>query len=71
MFSDYRAEAKLLDENLPTLYVIAAHWADTAVPFMQRNFPNIKTVAFGGHMMFWEHARQFNEVVSDFIKSLK
>lgn len=69
MFSDYRAEATQVSEAVPTLYVIAEHWAETAVPFMQNNFPKIKTEVFGGHMMFWEHSERFNSVLEAFIAS--
>jgi hypothetical protein len=71
MFSNYMAEAKLVDETLPALSVIAEHWADTAVPFMQKHFPNTKTAVLGGHMMFWEHPGKFNKILSDFIASVQ
>jgi non-heme chloroperoxidase len=70
MFSNYIEEAKLVDESLPALTIIAEHWADTAVPFMQKHFPKTKTAVLGGHMMFWEHADQFNTILGDFIASL-
>ena len=34
MFSDYREEAKLVIEKIPTLTVAAEHWGDTARTFL-------------------------------------
>ncbi|MFH1883115.1 MAG: alpha/beta hydrolase [Planctomycetota bacterium] len=71
MFSNHMAEAKLLDESLPALNIVAEHWADTAVPFLKKHFPNTKTAVLGGHMMFWEHPEKFNAILNDFIKSIE
>lgn len=71
MFSNYMAEAKQIDESLPALTVIAEHWAETAVAFTQKHFPNTKTAVLSGHMMFWEHPQKFNEILDDFIKSVQ
>lgn len=65
MFCDFSAELKALSEAVPTLYVIAEHWSQTAVAFLGRNFPQVKTEVLGGHMMFWEHAERFNAVVGE------
>jgi non-heme chloroperoxidase len=70
MFSNYMEEANLVDESLPALSIIAEHWADKAVAFMQKNFPRTKIAVLGGHMMFWEHAEKFNKILGDFIASL-
>lgn len=70
MFSNYMAEAKLLDESLPALNIVAEHWADTAISFLQKHFPNTKTAVLGGHMMFWEHSEKFNAILKDFIVSI-
>lgn len=70
MFSNYMAEAKQIDESLPALNINAEHWAETAVSFTQKHFPNTKTEVLGGHMMFWEHSDKFNKLIDDFIGSL-
>ena len=70
MFSNYIAEAKQIDDSLPALYIIAEHWAETAVSFIKKQFPNTKTEVLGGHMMFWEHSEEFNKLLSEFIDSL-
>jgi pimeloyl-ACP methyl ester carboxylesterase len=68
MFCDFSAELTALSAAVPTKYVIAEHWADTAVAYMNRTFPNVQTEVFGGHMMFWEHAERFNASLAAFIE---
>ncbi|MGI2293726.1 alpha/beta fold hydrolase [Paenibacillus sp. GXUN7292] len=68
MFSDYREEAKLASEAVPTLAIAAEHWGDTAKAFMNRIAPNTEVVIFGGHLMFWEHAEKFNQTLDQFLK---
>lgn len=70
MFSNYLPEAKQLDESVPTLYVIAEHWQDVAVPFVEKHMPNTKKEVLGGHMMFWEHADTFNAAVDAFLAGI-
>jgi non-heme chloroperoxidase len=67
VFCDFSAELTALAAAVPTLYIIAEHWGETAVAYLGRNFPGVKTEVFGGHMMFWEHAQQFNKVVEGFL----
>ncbi len=70
LFCDFTAELKALSEAVPTTYVIAEHWAETAVAYLGRNFPQVRTEVFGGHMMFWEHAERFNAALDAFIERL-
>ncbi|GAB4518300.1 MAG: hypothetical protein OHK0046_25870 [Anaerolineae bacterium] len=70
MFSNYLEEAKLVDQKLPALTIIAEHWAETAVPFMNKHCPATKTAVLGGHMMFWEHPAQFNELLDNYLSAL-
>ena len=58
MFSNYMAEAKIADDHLPVLYIVAEHWAETARAFIAKNFPNSRIESFGGHMMFWEYSEK-------------
>ncbi|QHJ70128.1 alpha/beta fold hydrolase [Planococcus halotolerans] len=69
MFSDYREEAKILIEKVPTLTIAAEHWGDTARSFMQRISPEARVEILGGHLMFWEHSEKFNEILEHFLKS--
>jgi len=68
MLSDYSKEAAAVDAGLPSIYVLAEHWADTAKPFLAKHMPNTQTRVLGGHMMFWEHADQFNAIVDEYMK---
>lgn len=67
MFSDYREEVRRASQTVPTLAVVAEHWADTAVRYTERFIPETKIEVLGGHMMFWEHSEKFNKIVDDFI----
>lgn len=69
-FTDHMAEAKLVDESIPSAYVIAEHWAETAEPFVRAHLPNTATHVLGGHMMFWEHPDRFNAILEDFLAGL-
>lgn len=70
MLSDYSKEAAAMDRDVPSLYILAEHWADTAKPFLAKHMPNTGTRVLGGHMMFWEHAEEFNALVDEFVKGL-
>ncbi len=70
MFEDYREEAQQIDADMPALVVIAEHWAETAVPFMNNLCPRTRTEVLGGHMMFYEHAERFNAILEAFLSSI-
>lgn len=67
MFTDYRPELTRLDGERPSLFVIAEHWAETARPYIEKNWPNAHVEVLGGHMMFWEHPEKFNAILRDFL----
>ncbi|OCA85754.1 haloperoxidase [Bacillus sp. FJAT-27225] len=67
MFSDYREEAKQSSKAVPTLAIVAEHWADTATAYLQKLTPNTDIKVLGGHMMFWEHSQKFNTLVEEFL----
>ncbi|SES37063.1 alpha/beta fold hydrolase [Psychrobacillus sp. OK032] len=69
MFSDYREEANEASETVPTLTIVADHWADTAIAFTQKNSPKTSIEVLGGHLMFWEHSEKFNKLVEKFLKA--
>jgi len=45
--TDYRPEAKLLDENRPSLFVVSEGWAETAKPYLEKNYPNSEVAVLG------------------------
>ncbi|MFS0674144.1 alpha/beta fold hydrolase [Ornithinibacillus sp. 179-J 7C1 HS] len=67
MFSDYREAAKQLSKALPTLTVVAEHWAETAIAYTKKLSPQTKIEVLGGHMMFWEHEEKFNNILENFL----
>ena len=67
MFSDYTAEAEKIDSTLPSLFVVAEHWADTAKAALAKHAPKSTVEVLGGHMMFWEHAEAFNARLDAFL----
>lgn len=68
MFSDYREEAEAASKSIPTLTVVAEHWADNAVAYINEHYPESQVEVLGGHMMFWEYGEQFNAVVDRFLQ---
>lgn len=71
MFSDYRNEARRASESAPTLTIVAEHWAETASNYFKNISPQTKVEKLGGHMMFWEHSEQFNQMVEAFLDDIK
>jgi Predicted hydrolases or acyltransferases (alpha/beta hydrolase superfamily) len=67
VLGDWREAAKTLDDRVPPLMFLAKHWSGVAEPYMNKYFPKTKTVVLGGHMMFWDHADEFNRVVDEFL----
>lgn len=70
MFSDYREEARAASKAVPTLTVVAEHWADTAEAYIGNTYPDSQVEVLGGHMMFWEYGDQFNAVMERFLQGL-
>lgn len=70
MFMDMRDVAMSLDEAVPTMHVIAEHWQDVAVPYIERTLPHARIEVMGGHMMFWEYPEKFNIALADFLTSV-
>lgn len=71
MYSNYLEEAKLLDKSVPTLNILAKHWAEKAEVYLKEHCPNSKTAVLGAHMMFWEYPEEFNKILEEFLNSIK
>ncbi|PYZ97460.1 alpha/beta hydrolase [Alteribacter lacisalsi] len=67
MFSDCREAAQQAAEQVPTLNIVAEHWAKTAEVYLNTLTPKSKVDVLGGHMMFWEHSEKFNRIVQQFL----
>jgi non-heme chloroperoxidase len=70
MFSDYKQVANEVSEKIPTLTVVAEHWAESAVNYLSKLTPNSHLEVLGGHMMFWEHHKKFNKILENFLKTV-
>ncbi|MEM5583962.1 MULTISPECIES: alpha/beta hydrolase [unclassified Roseibium] len=70
-FSNYLETAREVDARMPSSFVIADHWADTAKAYLAKHTPNSDVHAFGGHMMFWEYPEKFNPILSGFIARIE
>ncbi len=68
-FSDYMDVAREVDETMPSYFVVATHWADVAVPYLEANLASTRIEAFGGHMMFWEYPERFNPILRDMLQA--
>ena len=62
-----RLVRQAVDADIPSLFVVAEHWAETAKPYFAEHCPNSRVEVFGGHMMFWEYAERFNAVLAEFL----
>ncbi|ASP32126.1 alpha/beta fold hydrolase [Labrenzia sp. VG12] len=70
-FSNYLVTAKEIDAKLPSSFVVAEHWADTARPYLAKHTPNSDVHVFGGHMMFWEYPDKFNRILAGFVSQIE
>ncbi|WP_421382903.1 alpha/beta fold hydrolase [Bacillus salacetis] len=68
LFSDYREEALRGSESIPTLFIVAEHWAETATAYLSKLTPKATVKVLGGHFMFWEHSEKFNEIAGAFLE---
>ncbi|MBP1971394.1 pimeloyl-ACP methyl ester carboxylesterase [Virgibacillus natechei] len=68
MFADYREIATSASQSVPTLTIVAEHWAETAASYIKSVYPGTKIEVLGGHMMFWEYGDKFNGIVDQFLK---
>ncbi|MBM7662901.1 pimeloyl-ACP methyl ester carboxylesterase [Bacillus mesophilus] len=69
LFCDYREEARVASESVPTLTIVAEHWGEVATAYLQKLAPQGKVKVLGGHMMFWEHSETFNEIIEEFLSA--
>ena len=65
-FASYQEEAEEIDADVPSLFFVADHRAETAEPYLAGHCPNPRVEAFGGHMTFREYPGKFNALLSAF-----
>ncbi|MBX9578503.1 MAG: alpha/beta hydrolase [Chthoniobacterales bacterium] len=68
--TDYTKEAELLDkQNIPVLNVVASPVAALSAAWLKIHAPHATLIkTWDKHMMFWEHADEFNQALDDFLK---
>ena len=67
-FHDYREDLIALNGCVPLLYVVREEMGPRVSRWAARHTPSARVEAFGGHMMFWERAEEFNRVLADFLE---
>jgi len=70
-FSNYLDTAQQVDATLPSAFVVAEHWSDTATAYLAKHTPNSEVHVFGGHMMFWEYPDRFNRILAGFVARIE
>lgn len=73
MMADYRAEARMIDGNIPVLNVLSDKegWTEPGKAWLAKNAPHSEVVAFGLHLMFWEFPDRFNAIVDEFLNDIE
>lgn len=68
--TDYTKEAELLDQKqIPVLNVVATPMASLAASWLKLHAPHATLITtWDKHMMFWEHAEEFNAALDHFLK---
>ena len=64
---DYRKDLIALNARVPLLYVVREELGPRVARWAARHTPAARVESFGGHLMFWERAGEFNRVLSDFL----
>lgn len=73
MFSDYTAEARMMDGKLPVLNFLHQEegWTVSGEAWLKENAPGSDIVVLKSHMMFWEQADEFNAALDRFLRAVK
>ena len=73
--ADYTPEARMIDAEIPVLYVLADQegWADVGQAWLAKNAPNTEVVVMEGtaHSMHDEFPGKFNAVVDSFLEGIE
>ena len=66
-FLDYRKDLVSINQILPTLYVVREEKGEVVSRWTRQHTPSARVESFGGHMMFWERADKFNQILEDYL----
>jgi non-heme chloroperoxidase len=70
LFSDYTAEAKLIDGKIPVLNILAEDQGEAGKAWPAANAPHSQTFVLGKHLMLLEFPDQFNAAVAAFLEKV-
>ena len=69
-FLDYSSALRQLDESVPLLHIVSEVLREAVQNWSSQNTPNAQVAAFGKHLMFWERAGEFNQVLSNYLRAM-
>ena len=56
---------------MPLLIVVRTEWEELARAWAAKNAPSAEVKALGRHLMFWEHAKEFNSILDTYLEKFK
>ena len=69
-YLDYTEDLVALEGKMPLLYVVREEVKDVADKWIKSNTPTATAVYMGKHLMFWERADEFNQVLDQFLSDI-
>jgi non-heme chloroperoxidase len=70
LFSDYTAEAKMIDGKIAVLNILAEDQEEAGKAWLAANAPHSETFVLGKHLMLLEFPDQFNAGVAAFLEKV-
>jgi pimeloyl-ACP methyl ester carboxylesterase len=71
LFSDYTAEARMVDGKIAVLNIVSEDQAAAAKAWLKENAPHSEIVVLGKHLMLLEFPEQFNAAVEAFLEQVR
>jgi hypothetical protein len=68
IFLDYRDDLRALEGRIPLCYLMRADQEKMVAHWARENTPSAQVAAFGEHLMFWERAAEFNQLLTEFTR---
>jgi non-heme chloroperoxidase len=68
IFLDYRDDLRALEGRIPLCYLMRADQGKMVAHWARENTPSAQVAAFGEHLMFWERAAEFNQLLTEFTR---
>ena len=70
-YMDFEPDVKALEGKRPLLIVVRAEWEGLAKAWAAKNTPSAQVKALGRHLMFWEHADEFNAILDAYLNQIR